>query len=260
MSFVSVKLMGGLGNCLFQISTAYSISLRDSKTFLCEKLVSHGSHKPIDHYLNNIFKKINFGDINFKYVNYKEPFFHYNEILKSENNLMLNGYFQSEKYFINYRNEILNLFEINSDIKDKIITKYGDILSKKTCSIHVRRGDYVRLNQYHTVQPIDYYQKSIKLIGEEYNYLIFSDDLEWCKNNFDFIQNKYFIENDTDYENLYLMSMCDHNIIANSSFSWWGAWMNKNKTKKVISPKNWFGIKNKHLETKDIYPENWIVI
>lgn len=260
MSLVSVKLMGGLGNCLFQIAAAYSVSLRDSKKFICEKIVSHGSHKPIDHYLNNIFRKINFGDVNFSYSNYKEPFFHYNEIPKSSNNLLLNGYFQSEKYFINYRNEILNLFEINEDTKNKLNDKYGNVLSKKTCSIHIRRGDYVRLNQYHTVQPIDYYEKSFNLIGNDYDYLIFSDDIEWCKNNFDFIPNKHFIEGDSDYENLYLMSMCNNNIIANSSFSWWGAWLNKNENKKVISPKNWFGEKNKHLNTMDIYPKNCIVI
>ena len=260
MSIVIVKLMGGLGKFLFQIAAEYSVSFRDSKTFLCEKLVSHGSHKPIDNYLNNIFKKINFGDINFNHANYKEPFFHYNEIPRSDDNLLINGYFQSEKYFMSHRNEILNLFEINDEIKDKLINKYGEILTKKTCSIHVRRGDYVRLNQYHTVQPIDYYEKSIKLIGEDYEYLIFSDDIEWCKTNFDFIQTKHFIEDDTDYENLYLMSMCDHNIIANSSFSWWGSWMNKNENKKVISPKNWFGDKNKHLNTKDIYIKNSIIL
>lgn len=260
MSFVSVDLMGGLGNCLFQIATAYSTSLRDSKTFICQKNVSYGSHKPIDHYLNNIFGKINFGTVNTNSQSYKEPFFHYNEIPKTNNNLILNGYFQSEKYFINYRNEILELFAINNEVNHKLQNKYQNLLNKKTCSLHVRRGDYVRLNDFHTVQPIDYYKKSVNLIGEDYEYLIFSDDIEWCKNNFDFIKNKNFIEGDTDYENLYLMSMCDHNIIANSSFSWWGAWMNKNENKKIISPKDWFGVKNKHINTKDIYSKNWIII
>ena len=74
------------------------------------------------------------------------------------------------------------------------------------------------------------------------------------------LKNKHFIEGDADYENLYLMSMCNHNIIANSSFSWWGAWMNKNENKKIISPKDWFGIKNKHINTKDVYGNNWIII
>jgi hypothetical protein len=260
MSFVSVDLMGGLGNCLFQIAAAYSTSLRDSKTFICQKNVSHGSHKPLDYYLNNIFGKINFGEVNTNSQLYKEPFFHYNEIPKTNDNLILNGYFQSEKYFINYRNEILELFAINNEVNHKLQTKYQKLLNKKTCSIHVRRGDYIRLNDFHTVQPIDYYEKSFNLIGEDYEYLIFSDDIEWCKNNFDFIKNKHFIEGDADYENLYLMSMCEHNIIANSSFSWWGAWMNMNENKKVISPKNWFGNKNKHLDTQDIYPKNWVLI
>ena len=260
MNYVSVNLMGGLGNCLFQLAAAYSVSLRDSKTFVCKKLVSHGSHKSIENYTDNIFRKINFGDINSNHQIYKEPFFHYSQIPSSNNNIVLNGYFQSEKYFLNYRKEILDLFEINDDLKSKLTEKYKSLLTKKTCSIHVRRGDYVRLNEYHTVQTLDYYINSVKLIGEDYEYLIFSDDIEWCKKNFDFIEKKHFIEGDNDYENLYLMSMCNHNIIANSSFSWWGSWMNQDETKKVIAPKNWFGIKNKHLSTKDIYPENWIII
>ena len=152
------------------------------------------------------------------------------------------------------------LKNINSKIKSRLQSKYKNVLGKKTCSLHIRRGDYVRLSQFHALQPIDYYQNSVNIIGEEYEYLIFSDDIEWCKNNFNFIKNKHFIEGNTNYEDLYLMSICDNNIITNSSFSWWGAWMNKNETKKVISPKIWFGEKNSHLNTKDIYVKNWIII
>jgi len=260
MSFVNVNLMGGLGNCLFQVATAYATSLRDNKTFVCDKNSPQVIHGSLDQYLTNIFRNVNFQESIPNSLTYKEPYFNYSEIPKTIGDIKLHGYFQSEKYFQEYRNEILELFSIDENTKNKLLSKYGDLLGKKTCSIHVRRGDYIRLNQFHTVQPIDYYQKSVKLIGEDYEYLIFSDDINWCQENFGFIKNKHFITNNTNYEDLHLMSMCNHNIMANSSFSWWGSWMNKNKNKKVIAPRNWFGEKNKHLETKDIYPENWIVV
>ena len=260
MYFVSVNLMGGLGNCLFQIATAYSISIRDSKKLICQKHNTSLVHEPLNHYLDNIFRKINFEELVPNAPTYREPSFNYNEIPKTNNDLILNGYFQSEKYFLDYKNEVLELFDINIKIKSRLQSKYKNVLGKKTCSLHIRRGDYVRLSQFHALQPIDYYQNSVNIIGEEYEYLIFSDDVEWCKNNFSFIKNKHFIEGNTNYEDLYLMSICDNNIITNSSFSWWGAWMNKNETKKVIAPKVWFGEKNSHLNTKDIYVKNWVII
>ena len=90
------------------------------------------------------------------------------------------------------------------------------------------------------------------------NFLIFSDDIVWCKNNF--VGDKFiFIEGEEDYIDLWLMSLCNHNIIANSSFSWWGAWLNKNNNKTVIAPKNWFG-PNKKLDPTDLYCKDWLVI
>jgi hypothetical protein len=88
-------------------------------------------------------------------------------------------------------------------------------------------------------------------------FLIFSDDIEWCKSNLDFIKNKIFISGNLDYQDLYLMSMCNHNIISNSSFSWWGAWLNNHKNKKVIYPSRWF---NFSADTSEIGGENWIKI
>jgi hypothetical protein len=88
--------------------------------------------------------------------------------------------------------------------------------------------------------------------------LIFSDDINWCIENFDFIKNKTFISGNSDFFDLYLMSMCNNNIIANSTFSWWAAWLNINKDKKVICPKIWFGINYSHFDTSDIYCIDWI--
>jgi hypothetical protein len=161
---------------------------------------------------------------------------------------------------MDYRNEILKLFKIDDNTNQKIHDKYGDLLSLDTCSIHVRRGDYLALQNHHPIQSIEYYQNAIDIIGNDKHFLIFSDDIKWCEENFGGLTNKTYITGNQDYEDLYLMSMCRNNIIANSTFSWWGAWLNKNEDKKVIAPKQWFGVSNSHLDTSDLYCKKWITI
>jgi len=94
----------------------------------------------------------------------------------------------------------------------------------------------------------------------EKTYLIFSDDIEWCKLNFDFLENKIFVNGNTDFQDLYLMSKCNDNIIANSTFSWWGAWLNQNPNKKVIAPKIWFGNFYSNFNTNDLYFQDSIIL
>ena len=260
MKIISTKLMGGLGNYMFQIAAAYAISLRDQKKFICETYDVQSPQKPLHHYKTNLFSKIEFTEENIPHTPFGEQKFSYTEIPTIEENLRLYGYFQSEKYFQKYRSEILDLFDTDEETKDKINQKYSSVLNKNPTSLHVRRGDYVWLSDYHYNQGVDYYKSATDIIGKEKQYLIFSDDIQWCKENLDFIENKIFITDNTDYEDLYLMSLCENNIIANSSFSWWGAWLNKNENKKVISPKNWFGKSNSHLDTKDLYCDKWYVI
>jgi hypothetical protein len=260
MNIISVNTMGGLGNVLFQISVAYSVSLRDNMTLIVDSNNHHGAHYGISKYTNNILRNLNFSNTHLNFPIFGENGHHYNEIPKFNSNVKLNGYFQSEKYFKQYRNEIINLFSPTNEIVSKLTDKYGNILNGVTTSIHIRRGDYLGLTNYHPVLPINYYEESVNLVGKNTNFLIFSDDIEWCETNFDFIPNKIFIKDIEDFEELYLMSMCSNNIIANSTFSWWGAWLNQNKNKIVISPKTWFGQSLSNLETTDIYCENWVKI
>ena len=260
MDIVSTKLMGGLGNYMFQISTAFAISLRDSKTLICETYDTQVPQKPVQTYENNLFRKIKFTSEYIPHTPYGEPKFSFTEIPSIVGNIRLYGYFQSEKYFSKYRKEILELFDLNEKIQEKIKDKYKKILLKNPTSLHVRRGDYVWLNDYHTNQQPSYYQEAIKLIGDEEHYLIFSDDILWCEENLNFIKNKTFVRDNLDYEDLFLMSFCSNHIIANSSFSWWGAWLNQNENKKVVAPKHWFGKSNSHLETTDLYCEKWHIL
>ena len=258
MDIVSTRLMGGLGNMMYQIATSHSIALRDNKEMICDITEMQIPHKPYTYYTNNIFRNIKFSNSLTNLKNMGEGGFHYTPIPKINGNIKLVGHFQSEKYFIEHRDKILELFEIDDKTKSYLLEKYNNIINEDTCSIHVRRGDYLGLPNHHPAQPIEYYQQAINLVGEDKHYVIFSDDIKWCEENFESLTNKTFITGNQDYEDLYLMSMCKNNIIANSTFSWWGAWLNNNENKQVIIPSKWFGISNSHLNTNDLYCDKWI--
>lgn len=260
---VTVKLQGGIGNNLFQIASAYSYSLRYNKELVLVNEKFGITHNQLDTYKSNILQKINFvSKKEFReFKVYNEPTFNYSAIPKIDGNVYLNGYFQSEKHFLDYEKEIRELFFYPDDVIKSVKEKFKDILELNTCSIHVRRGDYLKLQDYHPAQSINYYMKAIRQMPEDSVFLVFSDDISWCKSNFPNIPEKFvFIEENKDYEDLLLMSFCKNNIIANSSFSWWGAWLNKNEYKKVIAPSKWFGVANNSNNTVDLYCKDWIVI
>lgn len=256
-NYVSSHLQGGLGNYLFQIIAAYSISKRDNKELMIDISDIAIIHSPLELYLNNIFRNIPFGVIkNFDFIHQSDHTpISFIDIPVINGNLKLDGYYQNEKYFKEYRNEILKLYEIDVITKKYLLEKYSTVIFENSCSIHVRRGNYVDRQDFHPLQTIEYYKEAISIIGEETLFLIFSDDINWCKVNLNFIKNKIFISGNLDYQDLYLMSMCNHNIIANSSFSWWGAWLNNHTNKKVVYPSRWF---NFSADTSEIGGENWI--
>ncbi len=260
---VSIKLQGGMGNYIFQIANAYVYSLKYDKDVIVSTDDAIIIHKQLDVYKDNIFRNVNLvTQKNYNdFLIYNEPFFNYSEIPKMGGSVYLNGYFQSEQYFKGYEKEVKHFFSLPDNIINSVKEKYKNELEKNTCAVHVRRGDYLNLPNHHPAQSINYYMKAIKQMPEDSVFLIFSDDIPWCKESFPNIEDKFiFIEGNKDYEDLLLMSLCKNNIIANSSFSWWGAWLNGNSDKKVIAPSKWFGSANSNNNTVDLYCENWIVI
>ena len=254
---IGVNLVGGLGNYLFQISAAYSFALDNNDDLVVDEKRSIKVHNGISNYKNNIFRNLNFGQPILDKV-YSEPFFHYKEI-PYQPSMQLSGYFQSEKYFVKNREKILELFSIDEYNQEIIDRKYNHINFTNSCSLHVRRGDYLKYSGIHPTCDLKYYQNSIDNIDSE-NILIFSDDLNWCKENLNFKnKNMIFIDGNPDYLDLWLMSLCENNICANSTFSWWGSWLNKNENKKVILPKKWFGESLQH-NTKDLYFDKSIIL
>ena len=208
---------------------------------------------------------INSSDIKVDYL-YNESKFEFNEETKElPDNCGLSGYYQSEKYFSEYRELILSIFDFKSPYKE-IASEYMENIrnnnkSSVLASIHVRRGDYLMYPDHHPVCTAEYMGSAENILREKYKdikFLIFSDDSDWCKK--EFTGNDYIIVNlRNPYSEMLAMSLCDHHIIANSSFSWWGAWLNRSKAKTVIAPKNWFGPAiNKN--TQDVYCKDWIKI
>lgn len=261
---ITCKLYGGLGNQMFQIAATYAHAKRNNYHYAFDfKSCStpnqgNTSHKYRDNFFRNINELISSNE---KFELYKEHSFKYNDI-PVRDNLMLDGYFQSEKYFSDYKNDLFLLFHFPLDIVIKtwkfIINKFK-IKNNIITSIHIRRGDYLEKSYFHTnLSETDYYKRAIEIIGGD--FIIVSDDIKWCKENIKG-KNIHYSPFEDELSDLCLMTFCDNQIIANSSFSWWGAYMklNMNENSKVIAPKEWFGSLVNY-DTKDLIPNNWIKI
>lgn len=179
-------------------------------------------------------------------------------------NLYLDGYFQSEKFFRNYRKEILKEFTLKQELETNEFSKIAKEIkdNNNSVSMHIRRGDYVsdeKTAKHHGVLDMNYYQEALNLLNIQNPHIfIFSDDINWVKNNFSFLpKNSCFVPDSSlnSAQSITLMSLCKHNIIANSSFSWWGAWLNRNNQKVVIAPKKW--VKSILFVNPDIIPHGW---
>jgi len=256
---VTCRLMGGLGNQLFEIAATYAFSLRYNLecSFDLNNCYTPNQGNTSIKYKNNIFKNIK--DIPPVGITktYNEPKFSFDEIPCSDN-MLLHGCFQSEKYFIDYQKEIIDLFELPSSIKleaTRYLLNIGVKIDKPLTSVHIRRGDYLKFNDFHITCPIEYYNKAINSIKDS-QFIFISDDIEWVRENFKG-ENYFYSDLNDEILDLTIQTLCDNNIISNSSFSWWGAWLNQNPDKIIIAPSNWFGPSG-HKDTQDIIPDNWL--
>ena len=275
-----IKLMGGLGNQLFQIFSLISYSIDNNIDY---KILEFKDDKlsPLDNkslrntYWNNLFKNIynkTIKNINGHIYQYNEPCFEYKQlpsIPDKSKNYMFFGYFQSYKYFQNNLDKILDLLKLN-DIKDKYKNNYD---YENIVSLHFRIGDYINLQAHHPVLSIDYYINSLdKLIKDtdknnwDILYFYEQSDKDMIDKNINILKEKYdklkFISIDhklDDWEHMICMSLCKHNIIANSTFSWWGAYLNGNDN-RVYYPDKWFGPAKGNIKLNDLFLDDWIRI
>lgn len=259
ITFSKLGLYGRMGNQMFQYAAAKSAALTKNSL-----LAIPNENQVLSRYFNlnckYYFLSQNINLIH-KLPKYIEHTFNYDKRLESiSDNIDLEGYFQTEKYFKKYEVIIREDFSFKKEILEKISSYISTIKvpNKELVSLHVRRGDYVGLQNFHPLCTVDYYKSAINSFNN-IRLLVFSDDINWCKSNIiseDIIYSSF----NNEAEDMCAMSMCDHNIIANSSFSWWAAWLNNNKNKIVIAPKNWFGQDYKDKNTSDLYCENWRII
>lgn len=188
----------------------------------------------------------------------EERHFHFDEVLFNmcPDEITLAGFFQSEKYFKHIEDEIRADFSFKDEIMEpckEMIASVGEAIS-----LHIRRTDYLQ-NPNHTALDISYYEEALHKFNTDLPVIIFSDDPEWCKEQNVFSDERFMVsESEDHYVDLCLMSLCKHHIIANSSFSWWGAWLSGSDN--VIAPIKWFGESNQDKDTKDLIPERWAKI
>ncbi len=279
---VSVKLMGGLGNQLFQIATVLAYSWKYSLIPLFEKVKESPSRvrgRPT--YWDTVFQKISISlHLPYRLVVFNEKGSVYHKIPRPEliknfyysSGMILDGFFQSAKYFDEFRERLLNyVFIIKSLEKEYLKKKYPEIFNKEklTVSIHIRRDDNVSHpwpEYFPNLWNTDYYEKSIacflnRFKTENLRFVVISDDPSWSK---EFMKNKFpklkpLFPHEKDYLDLHLMSSCNHHIISNSSFSWWAAYLNDNPEKIITAPKVWFGPEGPPC-WDDIYMDGWIII
>jgi hypothetical protein len=292
---IIVELTGGLGNQLFQYAIGKALSvdsndqlLFDTSSYLWDKLRNYELnifnfnvpiatvedvqkiHNSSPLFTDRILYKVLGRSIPYyRFPIIKEQSFKFDSDYKKfrKRNINLQGYWQSEKYFKHVRSIILEDLKINENVASYAMKMYKNMIleTQSSVSIHIRRGDYVSnpaTTAYHGLCDLEYYNLAMQKMEshiETPTYFIFSDDKEYVKSVFGHIQNTIIVENVMrDYEELILMSMCNHNIIANSSFSWWGAWLNANEAPIVIAPKIWFNDSNMQQQTKDLLPIEWI--
>ncbi|MCX6717344.1 MAG: alpha-1,2-fucosyltransferase [Candidatus Taylorbacteria bacterium] len=281
---IIIKLQGGIGNQMFQYAFGRSLSLKRKDSLRLDtcfyKNIKSGD-TPREFKLNNFNIKANIVETNsfskstkflWKVVNgiglkiHKDFHVRFHPLFLNMRTKKFIGFFQSYKYFSDYEKEIREDLTLKIQLPEKAIELIEQIKNSASVSIHVRCGDYLtnkeNLKNYGVCSP-DHYQNAISKIKEKIDkpiFYIFSDNINWVKSNLKTDENFIFVSDNNFDETveLELMSNCKNNIIANGSFSWWGAWLNKNHNKIVIAPRKWTNIAN--FDTIDLIPDDWIKI
>ena len=257
ISFNRLGYKGRLGNQMFQYAATLGIARKIGTSASCN----------IGHDLCTIGKCFQLGSVNDSIIlfdkmrTYKEPKFNFNEeVFHFDPNscVDLDGYFQTERYFKHIDGEIRKNFKFKEDIEHEAsdVFQILGIEPSNTVSLHIRRGDYVAIQNHHPLQTIEYYMNGLDILNakREMDVLVISDDIHWCIQNLKGSKYKYCTS--SPFVDMCVMSKCSGHVIANSSFSWWAAWLSGNPT---VAPKTWFGPATSY-DWNDIYCEGWTIL
>lgn len=262
IGFNHLGIVGRLGNQMFQYAALRGIADKHGYDFTIPE--SDFNDEWNDHQLFEVFELPNLknrGRVGDKFL--QERQFNYDPELVEQcpDDVSLYGYFQTEKYFSHIADSIKEDFTFKKDVVENCKEVMEEL--SEPIALHVRRTDYVEKSQDHPPCSLKYYHEALKRFHEKRPVVIFSDDVKWCKEQEIFKPDRFLVsETDNNVYDLCMMTMCDDYIIANSSFSWWGAWLSHNPDSTVIAPKKWFGdtgytAKN---NTEDICPDRWVKI
>lgn len=293
---INVKLKGGLGNQMFQYAAARRLALRHGTELKLD--LSWLSNSPadatprwyeLDHFsiaakiaspldvsgrselvrkswLMRLFVKSALAESSYGVI--QEPHFQFDpSVLDAPDNVYLDGYWQSEKYFLDVADTIRQDYVFKRKLDEQNVLLAESIGKVQAVSVHVRRGDYANnpsVSALHGTCSSAYFKAAMEIVVQQTrdpHFFIFSDDIKWCRENINSSYPMTFADSNGPgdaHKDLRLMSLCRHHIIANSSFSWWGAWLNPRPDKIVIAPLRWFNDPN--IDTSDLLPESWLRI
>jgi Glycosyl transferase family 11 len=290
---IIVRLMGGLGNQMFQYAFGRALAERHDRVLKIDISVLMDRRKKNDHFVfreysldifdinedfanahevdeftkrikNEFLDKLMNRSLGYKSSYIREPHYHFSEeAINSPNNVLVEGYWQSEKYFYSIRQKLKKSFTFKQPPGINCQTWLDEIDNSNSVCVHVRRGDFL-INSNHGFCGLPYYQQAQKIMREKINnpsYFVFSDEIEWCRENMQFLSGAKFIPKDfagyKDQDHLRMMAHCKNFIIPNSSFAWWAAWLGKKENSIVIAPNHWYkGVP----VISDVYQSDWIVI
>jgi len=269
---------GRLGNQMFQYAALRGIAAHRGFDWLIPKPDSYGdsNYGLFDCFRMESVQESNFGILNAQSISTGEFHFIQEFFNTCPDNVNLHDYFTSEKYFLN----VSNIIRKDYTFKDEILEPCKEIIDEieNPIFLHVRRGDYLVKPEAHPACPISYYEKALTHFDKDSSVLVFSDDIEWCKEQELFSDDRFMLSEYTEkypqscdtlqgrqqalipYFDLCMMSLCNGGIIANSTMSWWGAWLIRTPSQPIIAPKNWFGSQYAHYNMSDLIPSGWIEV
>ena len=250
---------GGLGNQLFQIATGIAYSLAQSMDLRLAPLGSSNRPYYWDTLLQQLKDKV-VTTIDSSTTAYNASSFSYSPIPRYVSDVRMNGYFQSSKYFPTLRTTLQESLTFSPDTKPQILEKYGDLFTKRHVIVHARRGDYCALSDFHCLQTDEYYAKArdymVSVVPDPI-FILISDDPDFWRTSHVFAGDSCVYFNESELLTFYLMTSLHHFIIANSTFSWWGAYLSE--ASHVVAPRNWFGPKGPR-DTQDLYEPSWVLM
>lgn len=278
ISYNQLGSNGRLGNQMFQYAALRGIAANRGFDWIIPKPESYGesNYGLFDCFQMSSVKEENFGFLNRQSVQTGEFHFSLEFFNNCADNVNLHDYFTSEKYFLN----VSDIIKQDYIFKDEILKPCKEIIDEieNPIFLHVRRGDYLVKPEAHPACAISYYEKALFHFDKDSPVLVFSDDIKWCKDQDLFQDDRFMLSEYTErypqtcdtlqgrqqalipYFDLCMMSLCTGGIIANSTMSWWGAWLIENPKQPIVAPKKWFGSQYDHYNMSDLIPDRWVQI